>query len=413
MPAVSTSSIRRPSTSIGVSIASRVVPATSRDDHALAAEERVDERGLADVRAADDGEPDEVLVLLGCVLGVGRDLEQAVEQVAGPETLGGGHRQRLAEAEAVEVVDEHEVARRVDLVRGDHHRQLAAAQDLRDLLVARAQRPRARRPPAARPGRRRSPPAPGPGSRRRAGPRPRGRRRRCRSASAGGRSTRCVSSLRSRVIPGRSCTTASRDCGEPVDERGLADVRVADDRDLHRSSRASTASVTNWPTTSSSDSPVVSSGIASGAGSWTVRSALASRRSRSSWSRRTCVEVASALLEAATGALVRVGGQEDLDRGVRRDHGRDVAALGDPVAVGHDRLLLGDEHRAHRGVRRHPRGGRGDLRRADRIGHVAAVDEHAVAALDADPVRDARRAPRPPRGSRARRRGTSPPCRGR
>ena len=53
-----------------------------------------------------------------------------------------------------------------------------------------------------------------------------------------------VSSLRSRVIPGPLVDDRLARLREPVDERGLADVRVADDRDLHRSSRASKASVT-------------------------------------------------------------------------------------------------------------------------------------------------------------------------
>ncbi len=40
-----------------------------------------------------------------------------------------------------------------------------------------------------------------------------------------------ISSLRSRVVPCVSCTTACRVDGQPVDERRLADVREADDRD--------------------------------------------------------------------------------------------------------------------------------------------------------------------------------------
>ena len=96
----------RPSTSIGVSIASRVVPATLGDDHPLAAEERVDERGLADVRAPDHREPDDVLLGVGDLVVLGQQLDEAVEQVAGAEALGGGDRERLAEPEAVEVVRE-------------------------------------------------------------------------------------------------------------------------------------------------------------------------------------------------------------------------------------------------------------------------------------------------------------------
>ena len=87
MPAVSTSSTLRPSTSIGVSIASRVVPATSETITRSRPRKRVDERGLADVRAPDhrqaDGRPPRAPRLV-----VGRQqLDEAVEQVAGAEPL--------------------------------------------------------------------------------------------------------------------------------------------------------------------------------------------------------------------------------------------------------------------------------------------------------------------------------------
>ena len=79
---------RRPSTSSGRSIASRVVPATSETMTRSAPSEAVDQRGLADVRAPDDGEAHDVVVLLlGLVLG--QQLDDAVEQVAGPEALRG------------------------------------------------------------------------------------------------------------------------------------------------------------------------------------------------------------------------------------------------------------------------------------------------------------------------------------
>ena len=56
---------------------------------------------------------------------------------------------------------------------------------------------------------------------------------------------------------------------------------------------------------------------------------------------------------AAAGALLRRGGEEDLDLGVGRDHRADVAALGDPVAVLDDGLLLArPARRARRGRRR-------------------------------------------------------------
>ena len=137
MPAVSTSSI------VAAVDLDRRVDRVARgagdlgDDHPLAAEEGVDEARLADVGAPDDRQADDVVGLVLVVVALGQQLDEPVEQVAGAEALGGGDRQRLAEAEAVEVVGEREVVRRVDLVGRDHHGEPAAAQDVGDLLVAR------------------------------------------------------------------------------------------------------------------------------------------------------------------------------------------------------------------------------------------------------------------------------------
>ena len=336
----------------------------------------------------DDRQPDDVLVLLG-VVALGQQLDQAVEQVAGAEALGGGHGQRLAEPEPVEVVREHEVVRGVDLVGRHHHGQRAAAQDLGDLLVA--------RPHAGA-----------------------GVDHEQRDLGVGDRLARLVLDAdRERVVVlevdaagvdqrqpaavplGRELLAVARDprplvddrlarLREAVDERRLADVGIADDGDFHDSSRASTTSVTTCATTSSSVRPVVSTGTASGAGAWTERSSLASRSSRSACSRRDLLGVGAELGGAAGRALARVGGQEHLDRGVGRHHGGDVAPLGDPVAVGDQRLLLGHQRGAHAGVGGHARGRLGHLGRADRLGHVAAVDQHAIADLDLDPLRHLR-----------------------
>ena len=365
MPAVSTSSSVRPSTSIGVSIASRVVPATaetitrSRPRKALT---RLDlptfgrpitaSRTMSSSSSASSSSS-------------GTQLDEAVEQVAGAEPLRGGDRQRLAEAEAVEVGDEREVVRRVDLVRGDDDRQLPAAQDLRDLLVARPH-PRARVDHEQRDL--------GVGDRLARLVLDRdGQRVLVVEVDAAGVDQRAAAA----VPLGRELLAVARDArplvddrlarlGEAVDERGLADVGIADDGDLHRSSRASTASMTTWATTSSSVRPVVSIGTASGAGSRTVRAPVASRRSRSSCSRRTSWVSPPRCGDAAAGALFRVGGEEDLDGGVGRDHGGDVAALRDPVAVGHDRLLLGDQRVADALVGCDLDAALGDLGRADR-----------------------------------------------
>ena len=159
------------------------------DDHALAAEEGVDERGLADVRAPDHREAHELLLQL-LVLVLGQHLDEAVEQVAGAEPLRRRDGQRLAQPEAVEVVHERDVARRVDLVGGQHDRQAAAAQHLGHLGVAGAHAGARVDHEQRDVGVRRAPRAPGRGSRRRAAPCPRGRRRRCRSARRCGRSSR-------------------------------------------------------------------------------------------------------------------------------------------------------------------------------------------------------------------------------
>ena len=73
------------------------------DDHALVAQQAVDERGLADVRAPDDRQADGVVLLLGQVALVGQRVGHAVEQVADVQPLGGRHRERVTQAERVEV----------------------------------------------------------------------------------------------------------------------------------------------------------------------------------------------------------------------------------------------------------------------------------------------------------------------
>ena len=114
------------------------------DDHALRARDAVDERRLADVRAPDHGEADDVLLLGGDLLLGGQHVDERVEQVAGAQALRGRHGDRVAQAQRVELVGEREVADGVDLVRGDQHRPAApAAQQVAELLVARA-------PPGAR-----------------------------------------------------------------------------------------------------------------------------------------------------------------------------------------------------------------------------------------------------------------------
>ena len=130
--------------------------------------------------------------------------------------------------------------------------------------------------------------------------------------------------------------------GEPVDQRGLPDVRISDDRDLHGPVEVvgSLAQIAGDherrdPLDHLLDvSPVVSSTTASVGG--------AQRRVRA----RAVALVADRLLgehaarvdpelgRAPPRALGRIGGQEHLELGVRRDDRADVAPLGDPVAAG-------------------------------------------------------------------------------
>ena len=176
-------------------------------------------------------------------------------------------------------------------------------------------------------------------------------------------------------------------------------------RDHPPSLRAATSAPIR-ATTSSSARPVVSMTIApaAGASGECVRSrsrrvalalrlehgAAAHRRSRA---RRRC----------ARAGLARV--EEHLDGGVRRDDGADVAALGDPVAGARSaRAGARRAPRARPGRRRPRRRGRSTAGRADRVGHVAPAEQHALAERDLERGGDLGRAcARGPRGSRARR----------
>ena len=337
--------------------------------------------------------------LLGLVA-LGQQLDEAVEQVAGAEPLRGGDGHRLAQPEAVEVVDEREVARRCR-------------------SCWRPARPAGRRGAACRP----------PPRRRRACPALRVDHEQ-RDVGVGQRLAHLVPDRdgervgvlevdaagvdqreRPAVPVGRELLAVARDprtlvhdrlarLREAVDERGLADVRIADDGDLPHVaiSFASTASVTIWSTTSSSVSPVVSTGTASGA----ARAASArgcGRARRASPARASTTSASAAELGgAAARALLRDGGEEDLDLGVGRDDRADVAPLGDPVALGEDAPLLRDERLAHGRVGGDARGGLGHPRLADALGDVLAVEQDALAELEPR----ARARPRPGRGARAR-----------
>src|SRR5262249_52559092 len=107
-----------------------------RDDHALLAEDRVQQARLADIRAAEYGYSDRVLpyFLAGSSRETGHD---HVEQVARVEPVRGRDRDRVAEAEPVELERVRLLRRVVDLVREQEDRLVRVPQYGGELLVAR------------------------------------------------------------------------------------------------------------------------------------------------------------------------------------------------------------------------------------------------------------------------------------
>ena len=202
------------------------------DDHALVPSEAIDSEDLPTL-----GRPISArrIGVVGVVLGArppAQQLDDPVEQIAGAQSLRGRDRDRVAEPQRVELGGERQVADAVDLVGGDEHGQRPRRS--RSAISWSPGRSPARASTTSRPRRRpRAPRAPGPGSDAASVSLvlevdAAGVDQRQRAAVPLG-----PSSLRSRVIPARSCTTASRDSREAVHQRRLTDVRIADDRDFH------------------------------------------------------------------------------------------------------------------------------------------------------------------------------------
>ena len=119
-----------------MSIESRVVPGHLGDDDAFAPDERIQERRLADVRPAEDRDPDGLLPdgPLAVTRQAAHDL---VEEVARAVAVERRDRNRVAEAETVELQGLEIAAWVVELVREDEHGPPRHAQDLGELLVSR------------------------------------------------------------------------------------------------------------------------------------------------------------------------------------------------------------------------------------------------------------------------------------
>ena len=204
------------------------------DDHPLLAEEAVDERGLADVRPADDA-PGARCRRRARVIARRQQLDDAVEQVARAEALRRGDRHRLAQAEPMELARQRQLSDAVALVRGDDRRQRRAAQQVGHLLIARAHA-RARVDDQHR-------------DLRVGHARPRlvadraGERILVLEVDAAGVDQREAAPVPLAVellAVARHARALVHDrlagAREAVDQRGLADVRIADDGDLHQAS---------------------------------------------------------------------------------------------------------------------------------------------------------------------------------
>ena len=148
-------------------------------DDALLAHQRVDQRRLADVGAADDGDAGMASFFLLALGFLGKFFQHQVHQLAHAFAVGGGNGGGRAEAELVELGDRDVGLHALGLVDGEIHRGLQFAELLRDIPVRRESGRRGRRP---RTRSRRPPPSPArPGA---------PSRRRCPAASAA-RSRRC------------------------------------------------------------------------------------------------------------------------------------------------------------------------------------------------------------------------------
>ena len=278
---------------------------------------------------------------------------QPVEQIARAEAVAGGDGHRLAEPELVELRGDVEVARVVDLVGDDDHRLRGGPEQRRDLGVAGTQA-------GARVDHMED--RVGIGDRlaglmlNRTGERILGGHV---DAARVDQRDRDAVPLRLDVLavtrdPGLRVGHRLPAAGEPVDERALAGVGVADDRDLHSRPRDD-ASAAIRSTTSVTPSPVVSTSTASVGDLEGAVLPPAVAGVTVALGGEDSARVLAALRRAPARPLVLVGAQMHLQRRVGADDRADVPALGDPAA---------GRRRSSAGARPSPRGRRDEPRRA-------------------------------------------------
>ena len=96
-----------------------------RDDGAVVVGEAVGERGLARIRAADDGDVDDVLVvffILEAAIDFAQVIDYLVEQIARAMTVRGGDGERVAQAQLIEFPQLIELVGGVELVDREQNR---------------------------------------------------------------------------------------------------------------------------------------------------------------------------------------------------------------------------------------------------------------------------------------------------
>ena len=106
------------------------------DNHALLAENLVDQRRLAHIRPSDDGNP--YLVGVGVLARiVGKVCRHRVEKVAEIQRIRRGNGNRIAESQIVKFIDVSFLLRAVDFVDREHHGLFRRAKHPRNFLVRR------------------------------------------------------------------------------------------------------------------------------------------------------------------------------------------------------------------------------------------------------------------------------------
>src|SRR5581483_8268013 len=106
-------------------------------DDALLADQRVHQRGLADVRPADDRDARVAAVLVLVFRAFRKALEDRFEELAHALAVGRGDGDRIAQAELVELRGRRVALQALALVRGDGERRAHLAQLLGDQAVRR------------------------------------------------------------------------------------------------------------------------------------------------------------------------------------------------------------------------------------------------------------------------------------